>query len=564
MKETKRGHILKFIAILGIILVSMYIGMHIGGEAKDTSSASGGSTIEEPDTWLFKDKLTSKDDSNTHKIDLRDKPLGGLLTIEHSISQYTLMLTDSDEMPLFTQNIGAGHNINANIKNIILDGEEIYYLIVKPYNNKYDKDKQYVLSVKFIPHSPHNSFDTAIPIIIPGKVEGVIVSGKDVNWFKIGPLNSSGLIVIDSFIDGDLRNLKTRLLDDKTKVIQEKEGGWQGKVIAMDAPINEGNVYYLVVEQTNKESAFSISFTADIDLIPESPNNNPDNASSISMPATVRGKIVSTEDVNWYKLDLRDYSDGDIIISFAVPDEMFGSKYLTLELLEENQITVVGRAAAQPKKPDAFKRGMTDMRRTTNPGTYYPEEGIEGGKIYYIKVYSNKLYNPSEEYVFEIDPGTMVPQSVANEEPNTYTLTSRTADTAVSVNFPAQIKGKIISEEDTYWFKTNLADYSRGGVLTVTLTMPTKTEPSCEFVCRQPICFNPPSKPKNCYHYQFNVFESDKETEVLTGSVAPKGETTFREILKKGDQYYFKISAPHGRYNTEESYTIDARFYPAE
>ncbi len=560
MKKTKT--LLTVAAILLLIavtaLVSVYIGMHIG-ETKDTSSAGGGSTVEEPNTWIFKDRLTSKDDSNTHKIDLRDKPLGGVLTIEYSTGRYTLMLTDSDEMPLFTQDIGVGYSSGANIKNIILDGEEIYYLIVKPYCNSYNEGKQYVLSVKFIPHSPHNSADAAIPVAVPGKVEGMVVSGKDVNWFKIGTLNSSGLLVVDSFIDGDLRNLKTRLLDDKTKVIQEKKGERQGKAISMKAPVDEGNIYYVVVEQTKKESVSSISFTTDIELIPESQNSNPDNAISIGMPATVRGRIISTEDVNWYKLDLRDYSNGDMIINLAVPDEMSGSGYLTIELLEENQINVVGRASAKPKEPIAFKRGMKKWR-----GMFYPEKGLEGGKIYYIKIYSNKLYNPSEEYVFEINPGTMVPQSVANEEPNTYTLASSTADTAISVNLPARIKGKILSEDDTYWFKTNLVGYSAGGVLIVTLTMPAKTEPSCEFVCRQPVCFNPPSKPKNCYHYQFEVFESDKETEIMSGSVAPKDETTFRSILKEGGYYYFKISAPHGRYNTKESYMINVRFYPNE
>ena len=166
--------------------------------------------------------------------------------------------------------------------------------------------------------------------------------------------------------------------------------------------------------------------------------------------------------------------------------------------------------------------------------------------------------------MFEINPGTMTPQSVADEQPNTYTLTTSTADTALSVDLPASIKGKIISEDDTYWFKTNLAGYSKEGVLTVTFTMPTKTGPSCEFVCRQPVCFNPPKKPKDCYHYKFEVFESDEETLVMSGSVAPRDETTFRDILKKEGYYYFKISAPHGRYNKEESYTIDVRFYPNE
>ncbi len=48
----------------------------------------------------------------------------------------------------------------------------------------------------------------------------------------------------------------------------------------------------------------------------------------------------------------------------------------------------------------------------------------------------------------------------------------------------------------------------------------------------------------------------------MEGSVAPDKEGIFKDVLKKGDMYYFKISAPHGRYNKEEPYTIDVRFSP--
>ncbi len=156
----------------------------------------------------------------------------------------------------------------------------------------------------------------------------------------------------------------------------------------------------------------------------------------------------------------------------------------------------------------------------------------------------------------------MVSSAVMDEIPNIYTSISNTADTAMNVKLPAKIQGWITNEKDMQWLKADLGSYVKGGILTVSLTMPTKTVPSCEFVCNQPVCFNPPQTPPDCYNYKFVILEDDKKTKIADGSVTPNSTKTFRNVLKKGGQYYFNISAPHGRYNKDETYALEVRFSP--
>ncbi len=573
MKKTNNillGFATILLLVAGIVLISGCIGEEKdkgvtdeSGTESITDSGTDGvkedsgteSTKEqEPNTWLFKGTLTSKDDSNTYKIDLRDKPLGGMLIIEYSPGYYTLMLTDSNEMPLFEQYMQGGGS--KETKNAVVDGGEIYYLVVKPWGG-YEENKQgkqHILNIEFIPHSSHNSPDTAIPLTIPGKFDGKIVSGKDVNYFGVGPVNTSGLLVVD-FSTDNRGNFKIELLDDKAGVIQEGKFESKQNSGTIRYPVDKGNVYYVKVggKISYGHVDFSFSYSINTDLTPNSINSNPDNAIPIQMSEIVEGKIVSPKDVNWFKLDLRDYSNGEIIINLGLPDGMFEKSgymgYVTMELLEENKINIVGSAKASLKEPSTFKKE------------------IKGGNVYYIKIYTvytehqGYLYHPTEPYKLEVKSVTMMPRKARDEKSSTYTLASNTADTAITVNIPAHVKGKISSEDDVQWFNVDLGDYSNGGTLTVTFTMPTKTGPSCAVVCNQPVCFNLPKAPSDCYHYKFEVFESDKITKVMEGSAAPDDEIVAGDDVR-GDLYYFKISAPHGRYNTEESYTIDVRFSP--
>ncbi len=550
---------------LGTVLVSLYVGMYIGeskNKCSPVESSTGGTGDKKENTWLFKDKLTSNKDSDTYEIDLRGNPLGGLLIIEFSAPSglgshpYKLTLLDGDKMP--DPNIHITSSGGKKTQNALVDGGEIYYVFVETWGDRYDANNPYIVKIEFIPNSVNNSPDTAIPLEVPGEFKGIIASGGDMNYLKVGPVDTSGLLVVESSTDNE-RDFEIKLLDDKGKVVQE----YMKQSIRY--AVDQGKTYYIKAGSSYKTLDQSFSYRLDVNLIPNSVNSNPEDAIPVNMTGTVKGTIVSTGDSNWFKLDLRGYSDGDIIINFAVPEELFdyngypggGGSYL-MELLDENKINVVGRAMASPKKPTAFKRGMKQVI-----GISYPEEGIEGGKIYYMRVYSDRNYHPAEEYRLEIKSDTMVPSSVVNERPNRYVLKGNTADTAVSVNLPAHLEGRIISEDDVHWFKADLSSYSGGGVLTVNFTMPSKTTPGCEFICKQPVCFNPPQAPPDCYHYQFEVFGGDKITKVLGNSVAPDDNILSREVLKKGDVYYFKISASHGRYNGDEPYLVDVRFHPA-
>lgn len=570
----KEKSVLVFATILlfavGLVLISGCIG-----ETKEKKSVdeSGTENIREPPTWSFKGTLASSNDSDTYELDLRDKPFGCLLTFELTGPNPRFihpMLLDSNETPIF-QDLES--DIYQLINGVVVDGGEIYYVVIKMRGDRHytDKKYEYTVNIRLFPHSTGNSSDTAVPIEIPGKVESKLVSRSreknkftmnDVNWFKIGPVNSSGLLVIDPIDSNNPsrrfnRNIRLYLLDDKAEVIRTGviEHG-------LHCPVDNGNIYYIKVEHISKSRFLypsSYPFSINIDLVPNSVNNDPDNAIPIHLPETVEGKVVSIKDTNWFRLDLRNYSDGDIIINISLPEGAIMANVMKMELLGENKTDIIGYVYARPLWQGTFQKGMP---RTLG---YYPEKEIEGERVYYVKVYMEvvheELIDPLEAYKLEIK-GTMVPLSVMGEEPNIYTLTGNTADTAVTVNLPAHMKGRISSEDDIQWFKTDLSAYPNGGILIVTLTMPSETEPRCGFVCRQPVCFNVPYTPLDCSHYQFKVFERDKKTEVMEGSVAPKDKTIFRDVLERGGQYYFRISAPHGRYNKEESYTIDVRFYP--
>ena len=538
-------------------------------EEKDASKPKTRKIDETPKpTWSFKGTLTSKNDSDTHQIDLRDKPYGCLLTIETGPDlriTYPILL-NSNKTP-----IHPNPKLWSKIETIV-EGGETYHINVT-HRNRYIRNEEpeyeYTLNITVYPHSTTNTSKSAVPIQIPQKIQSKLISSldeenrswmKDISWFKIGPVNSDGLLIINSTGTPPRSTLMIYLIENQTDLIKSGETKYP-----LRHPVDHGNTYYLKIGYSRRQTApkihpYTYPFTLNIKLVPSSPNNNPGKATPLHIPETVEGQVASTKDANWFKLDLTDQSDGDLIINISFPEDARMNNRMRMELLGENKTKILGYIEISPNWQHTFRRG--GIPQTTG---HYPKKEIGGGRIYYLKIHMVEkhegIVDPPEKYKLDIK-GTMVPQSVIDENPNTYKVTCNTADTATEVNTPANIKATITSENDTHWFKTDLRNYPRGGILIVTFTMPEKTEPRCGFICRQPVCFNVPRTPKDCSHYQFTVLEKDRKTEVMKGSLAPKDETAFRKIINEGKQYYFKISAPHGRYNKEETYTIDVRFHP--
>lgn len=577
----KKGNMLIFVVIsflfLGIILMSGCVG-----EIKEEKGVDEPVTekIREPPAWSFSGTLSSKNDSHTYELDLRDKISGCLLTLElagHNPELIYLRLLDSNKTPIQTLELGYNMEFLA-----VVDGGEIYQMVVETRKDR-DVPIEYTVNVRLSPHSVSNSSDTAVPVKIPGKFESKLIprpieEGKfmmdDINWFRIGPLDLSGLLVVDSDSPRSSNNYDQHkycvnciiyLLDDKLEFVKDCSIGQ-----TLYYPMDAGDVYYMKIRRIPSERPTSYiyvyPFSINIDVVPNSVNNNPGNAIPVNLLEIVEGRVASVRDVNWFKLDLGDYSDGDIIINISFPDDAVMYNRMKMELLGENKSEVIGYVYAKPDSA-AMSRYTAFKKNMPKASGHYPEKEIEGGKTYYIKTYivnASGLIDPPTTYTLEVRGTTIVPLSVMDEEPDTYVLTSNTADSAITVNLPAQMTGRITSEDDVQWFKIDLSAYPNGGVLIVTLSMPTKTEPSCDFICRQPVCFNVPRTPPDCSHYQFEVVEGDKKTGVMKGSVAPKDEKAFRHVLERGAQYYFKVSAPNERYNKEEPYTIDVRFYPGE
>jgi hypothetical protein len=578
------------------VILSLVVGLTLmsgcveeTGEEGVVESLTG--EVREPPTWSFNGILPSKNDSHTYELDLRGKYSGCLLTLElagPNPELIYLILSDSKGVPIQTLELGYNQEFLA-----VVGGGEIYQMVVKTredkgrYYEEYHNPAyiEYTVNVRLSPHSVSNSSDTAVQLDLPGRFESKLIPRPvegdrfildDITWFRIGPLDSSGLLVVDSNTPSrssdsydqhrDCVVCPIYLLNDRLEVVGERRIGQP-----LYYPVNAGDIYYIKIRRISSTKRaelypYAYLFGIDIDLVANSPNNNPDNALPIHLLEALEGRVVSIKDTNWFRLDLGDYSSGDIIINISLPDDAVIYDRMKMELLGENQSEVVGYVYVQSSCKDSLRQSIF-MRGMPKAAGYYPKNEIGGGGVYYLKVYLENVsgsIGPPVEYKLEARGATIVPRSVMDEEPSIYTLTSNTADAAVTVNLPARMSGGIMSEDDVQWFKTDLNAYPGGGILVVTLTMPAETEPSCGFVCRQPVCFNVPKTPPDCSHYRFRVFEGDRKTEVVGGSAAPKDEKTFRHVLEKGAEYYFKISAPHGRYNKEEPYTIDVRFYPGE
>ncbi|MCK4491868.1 MAG: hypothetical protein KAU03_04540, partial [Candidatus Altiarchaeales archaeon] len=176
-------------------------------EEKDASKPKTRKIDETPKpTWSFKGTLTSKNDSDTHQIDLRDKPYGCLLTIETGPDlriTYPILL-NSNKTP-----IHPNPKLWSKIETIV-EGGETYHINVT-HRNRYIRNEEpeyeYTLNITVYPHSTTNTSKSAVPIQIPQKIQSKLISSldeenrswmKDISWFKIGPVNSDGLLIINS------------------------------------------------------------------------------------------------------------------------------------------------------------------------------------------------------------------------------------------------------------------------------------------------------------------------------------------------------------------------------